>query len=195
MLGKTELLEAIAGKNRGLLATANDRQMIQAAIARLEERNPTPDPVAAADLLGGNWRLLYTTSRDLLRLGQLPLFKLGQIYQYIQPDAGRIYNIAELVGLPLLNTVVSVAAKFQPVSRQRVQVRFDRSVAGLSTLLDYRSPEQFIAQLQSGKRFFGLDVAIDTSNRDAWLEVTYLDEDLRIGRGNEGSLFVLVRAS
>lgn len=195
MLGKTELLEAIAGKNRGLLATANDRQMIQAAIARLEERNPTSDPVAAADLLGGNWRLLYTTSRDLLRLGQLPLFKLGQIYQYIQPDAGRIYNIAELVGLPLLNTVVSVAAKFQPVSRQRVQVRFDRSVAGLSTLLDYRSPEQFIAQLQSGKRFLGLDVAIDTSNRDAWLEVTYLDEDLRIGRGNEGSLFVLVRAS
>jgi hypothetical protein len=38
-----------------------------------------------------------------------------------------------------------------------------------------------------------LDVAIDTSNRDAWLDVTYLDGDLRIGRGNGGSLFVLTR--
>jgi hypothetical protein len=26
-----------------------------------------------------------------------------------------------------------------------------------------------------------------------WLETTYLDEDLRLGRGNKGSLFVLTR--
>lgn len=193
MLGKTELLDAIAGKNRGVLATTADQQAIQAAIARLEERNPTPEPLASPDLLQGNWRLLYTTSQDLLRFEQIPLCRLGQIYQYILPDQQRIYNIAELYGLPLLSAVVSVAAVFQPVSKQRVQVQFDRSVVGFSGLLGYRSPEEFIQTLQSGKRLAALDIAIDTSNRDAWLDVTYLDGDLRIGRGNGGSLFVLTR--
>ncbi|MFM7384513.1 MAG: PAP/fibrillin family protein, partial [Microcystaceae cyanobacterium] len=28
-----------------------------------------------------------------------------------------------------------------------------------------------------------------------WLETTYLDNDLRIGRGNEGSVFILARSS
>ena len=58
MLGKSGLLEAIAGKNRGLLATEADRQQILAAIAQLEDRNPTPRPTEALDLLDGNWRLL-----------------------------------------------------------------------------------------------------------------------------------------
>ncbi|HAJ61284.1 MAG TPA: fibrillin, partial [Cyanobacteria bacterium UBA8543] len=26
-----------------------------------------------------------------------------------------------------------------------------------------------------------------------WLDITYLDKDLRIGRGNEGSVFVLTK--
>ena len=68
MIGKTDLIEAIAGKNRGLLASDPDKQFILSAIARLEERNPTPRPTEAADLLAGDWRLLYTTSQELLNL-------------------------------------------------------------------------------------------------------------------------------
>ncbi|HAJ61285.1 MAG TPA: fibrillin, partial [Cyanobacteria bacterium UBA8543] len=56
-----ELLEAIAGKNRGLLATETDRIAILAEVARLEDRNPNPRPLEATDLLEGNWRLLFTT--------------------------------------------------------------------------------------------------------------------------------------
>ncbi|MCU0517995.1 MAG: PAP/fibrillin family protein, partial [Oscillatoria sp. Prado101] len=39
MIGKAALLEAIAGKNRGLLATETDKQAILAAVAQLEDRN------------------------------------------------------------------------------------------------------------------------------------------------------------
>jgi len=47
-------------KNRGLLATEQDKQAILIAIAQLEDRNPTPRPVEAlCDLLDGNWRPLY----------------------------------------------------------------------------------------------------------------------------------------
>jgi hypothetical protein len=81
MLGKEQLLEAIAGKNRGLLATGADNQAILAAIARLEDHNPTPRPLESPEKLDGNWRLLFTTSNELLQIDRVPFCKLGQIYQ------------------------------------------------------------------------------------------------------------------
>ena len=124
MLGKATLLEAIAGKNRGLLAKESEKQAILMAIASLEDHNPTPRPLEAADLLDGNWRLIYTTSKGLLNIDQLPLLKLGQIYQCIRVKTQSVYNIAEIYGLPYLEGLVSVAAKFEPVSERRVQVKF-----------------------------------------------------------------------
>ncbi len=193
MIGKSELLEIIAGKNRGLLATASDKQAILSAIAQLEDYNPTPRPVEAAELLNGDWRLLYTTSRALLNLDGFPLLKLGQIYQCVRVEASKIYNIAELYGLPYLEGIVSVAAKFEPTSERRVQVKFERSILGLRSLIGYESPVKFINEIESGKKFVAVDFGLDAREQQGWLDVTYLDSDLRIGRGNEGSVFVLTK--
>ncbi|NJL23638.1 MAG: fibrillin [Leptolyngbyaceae cyanobacterium SM1_3_5] len=194
MLGKSALLEAIAGKNRGLLATPTDQQAILAKIAALEDRNPTPQPLSAIDKLDGNWRLLYTTSRDLLRIDQVPLLKLGQIYQFIRAPEARIYNIAEVTGLPYLECLVSVAARFTPVNDRRVQVKFERSIIGLQRLVGYQSPDEFVQQIESGQKFTAVDFNIGDRDQQGWLDVTYLDDDLRIGRGNEGSVFVLTKS-
>lgn len=191
MLGKTTLLEAIAGKNRGLLATEQDKQSILMAIARLEDRNPTPRPVEAGDLLDGDWQLVYTTSKGLLNIDQLPLFKLGQIYQSIRVKTQSVYNIALIYGLPYLEGLVSVAAKFEPVSERRVQVKFERSILGLQRLVSYQSPASFIQQIEAGQKFTAIDTGIDSSKQQGWLDITYLDRDMRIGRGNEGSVYVL----
>ena len=191
MLGKTSLLEAIAGKNRGLLSTEQDKQAILMAIAQLEDRNPTPHPLEAAELLNGNWRLIYTTSKGLLNIDQLPLLKLGQIYQYIDVTTQSVFNIAEIYGLPYLEGLVSVAAKFAPISEKRVQVKFERSIVGLQRLIGYRSPTDFIQQIEAGKSFTAVDTKIDSSRQQGWLDITYLDQDMRIGRGNEGSIYVL----
>ena len=193
MIGKSELLEAIAGKNRGLLATAADKQAILSLIAQLEDRNPTPRPVEAAELLEGDWRLLYTSSRGILGIDQLPLFKLGQVYQCIRTKESKVYNIAELYGLPYLEGLVSVAAEYEAVSERRVKVTFKRSLSGLQRLIDYQSPSNFIEQIESGKKFTALDFPIENREQRGWLDITYLDEDLRIGRGNEGSVFVLTK--
>ncbi|MGH2416430.1 MAG: PAP/fibrillin family protein, partial [Microcystaceae cyanobacterium] len=99
---KAKLLEAIAGKNRGLLETETDRVKVLSAIEQLEDHNPTPNPIAAKDLLEGNWRLLYTTSRGILGLDRFPLVQLGQIYQCIRTADTKVYNIAEIIGLPFL---------------------------------------------------------------------------------------------
>lgn len=194
MLGKSELLEAIAGKNRGILASSADQQAILAEIVKLEERNPTADPVGAADLLSGDWRLLYTTSLDLLRLDRFPLSQLGAIYQCIRAETQRVYNIAEIrSSVPGLDGIVSVAAAFTPLSPQRVEVRFQRAIVGLQSLLAYQSPATFVQRLEQPKSLWAIDAKIGPSDRQAWLDVTYLDKDLRIGRGNEGSVFVLTR--
>jgi hypothetical protein len=191
MLKKSALLDAITGTNRGLLANEQQKQSILAAIATLEDLNPTPRPVEAANLLQGNWRLLYTTSKALLNLDRIPLSKLGQIYQCIRVGTTSVYNIAEIYGLPYLEGLVSVAAKFEPVDGRRVQVKFQRSIVGLQRLIGYSSPEDFIQQIEAGKKFSALDVPINSDTQQGWLDITYIDENLRIGRGNEGSVFVL----
>lgn len=193
MIGKAKLLEAIAGKNRGLLATESDKEAILAAIAQLEDYNPIPRPLEAPELLEGDWRLLYTTSRGLLGLDQFPLVQLGQIYQCIRVQEGKVYNIAELAGLPFLEGIVSVAARFDVLSERRVQVKFERAIVGLQRFIDYQSPADYIRDIEGGKKFLALDFSLDSREQQGWLDVTYLDSDLRIGRGNEGSVFVLTK--
>ena len=190
---KTTLLEVIAGKNLGSNATDIDKQNILSAIANLEDFNPTPRPLEATDLLDGNWRLLYTTSSELLNLNRIPLTNLSKVYQCIRVQSKSVYNIAEISGLPFLEGLVSVAAKFEPVSSKRVQVKFERSIIGLQRLIDYKYPESFIEKIESGKKFLAIDFPIISSEQQGWLETTYLDNDLRIGRGNQGSVFVLTK--
>ncbi|MFM7469930.1 MAG: PAP/fibrillin family protein [Nodosilinea sp.] len=196
MPAKVELLEAIAPLDRGLRATAADLLMVQAAVVKLEECNPTADPLAAAHLLNGNWRLLYTTSTELLNLGRLPLTSLGPIYQAIRLEQNRIYNLAEVVGPPWLSGLVAVTARLEATSQRRVKVYFERGVFGLQSLLGYSSPDQFIHTLQTSPKLSlvqGVDFTINSQREPGWLEITYLDENLRISRGNQGNLFVLTR--
>ena len=193
MSKKAELLEAIAGKNRGLLANEIDNVRVLSAIQQLEDTNPTRKPLEAKNLLQGDWRLLYTTSKGILGLDRFPLFTLGEIYQCIRVSEAKVYNIAEIVGLPMLEGLVSVAATFEPVSESRVNVIFERSIVGLQRFFSYNTPKKFIQQIESGKKFLPFDFKISRSEQKGWLEITYLDEDMRIGRGNEGNVFVLTK--
>ena len=195
MLGKSELLDAIAGTKLGTRATATEKIAILAAIARVEDHNPTPAPIEAAELLDGNWRLRYTTSRELLGIDRPPFIDVGDIYQCIRVEGARVYNVA-LVNdrLPLLGGLVSVAARFEPVSSQRVQVRFSRLVLGLQRLVGYDGNlNRWLDRLEDPRRCLAIDATLNPTNQQGWLDVTYLDRDLRISRGNEGSVFVLTR--
>jgi PAP_fibrillin len=192
MMTKADLFRLLAASNRGLSASNTEQLAISAAIADVETSNPTLRPLESA-LLGGDWRLIYTTSASLLNLGRLPLSDLGQIYQCIRLDTSRIYNIAEIQSLPYLSSLVSVVAKFQPINERRVQVDFERSIVGLQNLLGYQSPAAFIDKISSPAKLMAIDFPINSNNRDSWLDITYLDENLRISRGNQGSVFVLTK--
>jgi hypothetical protein len=203
-MAKTKLIDAISNTNRGLTTTLAEREAIMTAIAELETANSHPRPLTESlDLLAGNWRLIYTSSQSLLGIDRIPLLSLGNIYQYLQPSTGTLYNIAEVNSLlPGLDGIVVVVASFTPVNERRVNVRFNRSIIGLQNLIKYQSPTTFIEAITSvrplgrakgERKFTAIDLPINSSDRGAWLEITYLDETLRIGRGNEGNVFVLVR--
>ncbi len=193
MSAKSKLLGAIAGLNRGLLAAKSDHQQILEVVRRVEDENPTPQPLQAADKLNGDWRLLYTTSGELLGIDRLPFYDLGQIYQCIRVQDAAIYNVAEVQGIPYLGGLVSVAAHYEAVSEKRVNVRFERAVFGLQRLIQYESIRPFIEQMETGKKFTAVDFEIKNRDQKGWLDVTYLDDDMRIGRGNQGSVFVLTK--
>ncbi|MCY7332267.1 MAG: PAP/fibrillin family protein [Pseudanabaena sp. CAN_BIN31] len=190
---KANLLNAIAPVNRGLQMTENQRKAIFSAVAYLEELNPTPAPTQSPELLDGDWLLLFTTSQELLKIDRFPLYRLGNIYQCLRVAEGKIFNVAEIKGLPLLGGLVSVCANFTVVSEKQVKVNFERLVAGSQSLIGYRDVSSFIDTLRSPKKLLAVDFQIKRENQKGWLETTYLDRDLRIGRGNEGNLFVLRR--
>ncbi|MBL1209058.1 PAP/fibrillin family protein [Geminocystis sp. GBBB08] len=193
---KIELLKILQEKNRGLLATENDRVKILTAVEKLEDQNPNPNPFDDLSLVNGDWRLLYTSSRSILSLDNIPLLQLGEIYQCIRTDTSKIYNLAQINSLPFLEGLVSVTANVEIVSAKRVKVKFERSIIGLQKLLGYISPDDFIDKIEVGKYFLPLDFNLSffsNNNQQGWLEITYLDENLRISRGNEGNIFILER--
>jgi PAP_fibrillin len=187
---KADLLSRISHCNNGLSPLD---QVTLAQIAELEAQTPNPRPVAALDLLEGDWKLVYTNSQGILGLDRVPLFQLGTVYQSIRAEGLRLYNVAEIQGLPLLSGIVSVAATFVPLSEVRVEVAFERAIVGPQGWMGYQGPAGFIASIERGDRFWALDAKLPVQSAKGWLDITYLDADLRIGRGSEGSLFVLVK--
>ncbi|MFN5860578.1 MAG: PAP/fibrillin family protein, partial [Pseudanabaena sp.] len=150
--------------------TEDQRKAIFSAVAYLEELNPTPAPTQNPDLLDGNWLLLFTTSQELLGIDRLPLYKLGNIYQCLRVSEGKIFNVAEVKGLPWLSGLVSVCANFSVVNEKRVKVNFERLVAGSQTLIGYQDVNSFIETLRLPKKLLAIDFLIKREDQKGWLE-------------------------
>ncbi|WP_017325460.1 PAP/fibrillin family protein [Synechococcus sp. PCC 7336] len=191
---KSALLEAIAAAPApsGLPEPSAE---IDRLVAALEAFNPTAAPTAAAELLSGNWRTLYTTSSELLRLGKtLPGFKSRGIYQCIWAKRQLLCNVGEINGLPGLGGIVAVRATFQVVSDRRVSVKFLQAMVGSQAVMNY-DLDSFLALMQHRPQQIPAVKVTFPERREqrGWLDITYLDRNLRIGRGNQGNLFVLDR--
>jgi hypothetical protein len=192
-MSKSELLQAIAPTARGEKANLEQQRQILTLIESLEAANPTPAPTATPDLLSGNWRTLYTTSRDLLGLSALPGIRAGEIYQYVDAHRQQVFNIAEIESrLPLTQGIFAIRARFQGVSPRRVEVTFEQFVIGWTWLINYRIDTFLPLLIERPQQIPALKIPVrQPPNRPSWLDITYLDPDLRIGRGSQGSVFVL----
>ncbi|XP_078155371.1 putative plastid-lipid-associated protein 4, chloroplastic [Carex rostrata] len=158
---KEELFKAIEPLDRGAEATPEDQERIDQIASELEAINTIKEPLKS-DLLNGKWELIYTTSRSILQ-PQRPKFLRpnGKIYQAINADTLRAQNMETW---PYFN---QVTANLMPLNSKRVAVQFDTfKILGL---IPIKAPAR-----ASGE-----------------LEITYLDEEIRISRGDKGNLFIL----
>lgn len=158
---KEELLDAIKPLKRGVAASDEDKARIEKLASALERKNPTKKPLAS-DLLSGQWELLYTTSASILGTDKPAFLRpLGPIYQILDTET---LTASNKQGPPFFN---QVSAELTPMSQSKVKVQFKEFK--LLSLIPVKAPES-----ASGE-----------------LDITYLDEDLRVSRGNKDNLFVL----
>jgi hypothetical protein len=166
-----ERARLLATLRRGGQASASD---VRPLIECLERLQPA-DLELQSDQLAGVWELRWSSSA-------LPYLLVGtwlDNLQALDPAHGRALNLLRLKG-PLGSWgAVAVQAAIEVVGRQRVQVRFERG-----GWIGPRLGGSRLDLLRSVRQSF-----------PAWLDITVLDDELRICRGNAGTLFALVRRS
>ncbi|PWA53167.1 light-induced protein [Artemisia annua] len=216
---KKQLVDSFYGTNRGLSATSETRAEVVELITQLEAKNPTAAPTESLPLLNGKWILAYTSFLGLYPLlssGSLPVVKVEEISQTIDSENFTVQNCVVFSGLGS-TTAITTNAKFEVRSPKRVQIKFDEGIIGTPQLTDsIELPEnvQIFGQNIDLAPFKGLitsvqdtasnvaktisnqpplKVSLSRTNAESWLLTTYLDEELRISRGDGGSVFVLLK--
>ncbi|MDD1415944.1 PAP/fibrillin family protein [Dolichospermum sp. ST_con] len=164
---------------------------IEQLTRELESLNPHPQPLLyATALLEGAWQLQYSTAREIRSLDSLPLgLQIGKVYQVINIADKLFFNVAQVQHpLGLISGYVKVTASFEPaidtsnLADKRINVYFDKRYLAIEKIVGINTPKL---------NPFKVIVANNPQGRIATLDITYLDETLRIGRGGDESLFIL----
>ena len=181
---REQLIRQLEDLNRGVFGVQSAKQKsIHDSIASLEAANPTPEPTRAAEQLDGRWRLLYSTIRILgskrSKLGLREFVQIGDMFQEIDMSSKTAVNTVEfnVSGFTMMKGCLTIKADFEAQSASRVDVKFSSATL---------KPDQLEKLFQQN-----YDLLLDIFNPEGWLEITYLDEQLRVGRDDDGHIFVL----
>jgi len=155
-----------------LLRGGGPADRVRPLIERLEQERPA-DLARDAALLAGVWQLRWSSSS----LPYLMVAPWLENLQVLDPEQGRGMNLLRLVG-PLGELAgIAVQACIAVEGPQRVSVRFERG--------GWLGPAWGQGRLQLLREV--------KQSFPAWLDITVLDEQLRVCRGNAGTLFALLR--
>jgi len=201
---KAELLQLVAGSKRG--ADISKQEAITKAFEALEKVNECNAPVQS-ELLRGDWELLWTTSDSILGQKRPSFFQPSEdtpILQYLDPANGRARNLE----YTMLGTNM-VEAQIKPMDEGSQSEYLSKLEEFLQFKLGTEEPAggTYIptgtnldkntvgVQFITFKVFNGLISVPAPEKARGILQFTYLDEDLRLSRGDRGNLFVLRRFS
>lgn len=165
---KSELLELSRKVNRGLTETPEERGKILQLFEDLEKSNKLKATLKNP-ALNAVWSLEYTTSDSILGRKSLGK-KIGPVLQMINANTlmGQNSEVVQYFGF--INVPRKVTAALTPMTPSKVAVQFIRFTLGP---ISFKAP----------------------ASAKGELDITYLDEDLRLSRGDKGSIFVLTRYS
>jgi len=163
---KSAILSLADKTQRGLNETEEQKKEMLVLFEQLEKKSPTKNKATLKDPnVSGNWELKYTTSSSILGRGGFA--RVGSILQTLD-----VANLAaansETVDYILFKLNRKVTAELKPISKSEVAVQFKKFTIGP---ISFSAPESFKGRL----------------------DVTYVDGDLRLSRGDKGNIFVLTR--
>mmetsp|Transcript_25184 Transcript_25184/g.54265 ORF Transcript_25184/g.54265 Transcript_25184/m.54265 type:complete len:231 (+) Transcript_25184:31-723(+) len=165
---KEEILDLASAVKRGLTATDEQKEEMERLFVKLEALNPTRNPLIISDKkpsVNGDWSLDYTTSDAILGKGGFP--RVGPIVQNIDTTTLSAKN-SEVVKYLVVNVPQSVSAELSPVDGKLTDVKFKKFMLGP---IGFNAPDSFRGSL----------------------DITYLDDEVRLSRGDKGNIFVLTR--
>jgi hypothetical protein len=215
---KRLLLESVSGTNNGKSATPEQQAKVLSIVRQLETEFPAPsnlltDKTVANELLDGPWYLQYTSPSNVGDADAFPDAWKPQIADEggtietaqfqakgsisavgIKVDTSNrvVKQTIDVNGNRVTNDItldwgrIQVAGKFRPSPNvvNRAIVAFDTALFDIDN-----GPTINLGFVFSALSFFrGTDDS-------GWLETTFIDKDIRIGRGNKGTMFVLTKDS
>lgn len=192
---KAQLFHQVAALGIENALFPSEAEAIDQLVVQLEQLNPTPHPLhpdSLAQLLG-RWELIYASRGTVVTRRLAPFsfglgamgISIGQIWQTLtSPDAKAIAaeNGADLE-LPLLGEWQLRAEgkwHWQEEAGQVATVRFN--AFAIQAREAFGQPQWQLPELKIP--------VLDFLQNQAWWRTSYLDDDLRVGRGATGNLFV-----
>lgn len=162
---KSDILNLARKVNRGFTETPADKETMLSLFEQLEKKNKYKDSLKSS-LINAVWNLEYTTSDSILGRGGSP--RVGPILQTIDGTNLSAKNTETVNYFGVLKVPRSVTATLVPLTGSKVAVQFKKFMLGP---IGFNAPESFKGEL----------------------DITYIDEDLRLSRGDKGNIFVLTR--
>ena len=217
---KAELLAVLGkgGDGASRMARVGDRKRLEELVEALEKRNPNPEPFERPDLFLEEWQLLTTFQpgtadvsffsveswvKYLFEKGPSPVQSLvvgnstvDNVFQVLEdprgssptdssPNDKKWENVVEFGP----GVALTIEAKMEGV-RDANSFFYRFSGGYFSVENEWGGPDGF--KIPYPVPFDVLE-NIRPGQTKGWFATTYLDEDIRISKGNKGSYFVLRR--
>ena len=162
---KTKILNLAKSTKRGLTETTEQKKEMEKLFNQLEKKNKYKKSLSSP-LINAVWQLEYTTSDSILGRNRSP--RIGPILQTIDAPNGFAKNSETVQYLGFLNIPRSVTAAISPLTPSKVLVQFKQFQIGP---IPINCPPSFRGEL----------------------DITYIDDNLRLSRGDKGNIFVLTK--
>lgn len=163
---KEQILSLASDTKRGLTKSDEQAEEMQGLFEQLEKLNPTVNPLTNKfSKVNGDWSLDYTTSDSVLGKGGFP--RIGPIVQNIDTTTLSAKN-SEIVRYGIFDVPRSISVELSPINGRRTVADFKRFQLGP---VGFDAPDSFVGEL----------------------DITYVDDEVRLSRGDKGNIFVLTR--
>eukprot|EP00877_Chromochloris_zofingiensis_P010560 jgi/Chrzof1/5758/Cz16g14220.t1 len=206
---KAQLLHVVTRLNTS--SDANDIALTRALLElvnQLAKVNPTPRP-AESSLINGRWVLLYTlpdtakddVQRPFMQATMAALYEF--FYKYVpiiagsavgpKPSMQGVIPRGNFQTFDTFHGVVNNQAKFEAFKTPG-----EINVDGSAQIASSSKGDRLVATFTSANLTWGnnvrLSFPINIFSPTGYIDTLYLDEDIRISKGDKGSMFVARRA-